>query len=81
MTALANCDEGNFRTKHRSWDVGALSAPMFDRQITLDPCDVEGAWEQLSLNTAALEFQSIPLRLHRSLVKALRRGLSGAAKP
>ncbi|NCM96092.1 MAG: hypothetical protein GW948_01905 [Rhodobacterales bacterium] len=81
MTALANRDNAKLRAKHRSFDMRASSSPMFNRQVTIDPCDVEDAWEQLSVNTAVIEFQELPVRLHRSLVKAIRRGFGGTAKP
>jgi hypothetical protein len=81
MTALVNCDGSKLRAKHRCWGARASTAPMFDRQVTIDPCDVEDAWQHLSLNSSFVEFQELPVRLHRSLVKALRRGVGGAQKP
>lgn len=81
MTALANRDNSKLRAKHRSWDLRASSTQMFNRQVTIDPCDVEDAWAQLAVNTSFIEFQEMPVRLHRSLVTALRRGLGGAVKP
>lgn len=75
MTALVNCDDSKLRAKHRSWDTHVSSKPMFRNQITIDQCDVEDAWVHLSVDTAAVEFQELPVRLHRSLVNAIRRSL------
>jgi len=80
MTALANCDNSRVHAKHRSWEAHASNAPMFRNQVTIDPSDVEDAWERLSVNTSFVEFQELPVRLHRSLVSALRRSLSREVK-
>jgi len=81
MTALVKYDDSKIRAKHRSWDMRVSNAPMFEQQVTLDPCDTEDAWEQLSVNTSFIEFQELPVRLHRSLVKALNRSLQRVRKP
>lgn len=75
MTALVNCENSKLRAKHRSWDTHVSSKPMFRNQVTIDQCDVEDAWVHLSVNTATVEFQELPVRLHQSLVKAIRRSL------
>lgn len=75
MTTLVNCDDSKLRAKHRSWDTHVSRQPMFRHQVTIDQCDVEDAWVHLSVNTSFIEFQELPVRLHRSLVKAIRRSL------
>jgi hypothetical protein len=44
---------------------------MFHAVVTVDPLEVENVWERLSIDTRAIEFQEIPFRLHRALVKML----------
>ncbi|MDR0810178.1 MAG: hypothetical protein LBE86_13810 [Gemmobacter sp.] len=74
MTTLVNCDDSRLRAKHRSWDTDVSGKPMFRHQVTIDPYDVEDAWVHLSVNTAFVEFRELPVRLHRSLIKAIRYG-------
>lgn len=45
---------------------------MFRGMVTLDPELAVQNWQQLSVNTAFVEFQEIPVRLHRSLIRALK---------
>lgn len=81
MSALAKCDDSKVRAKHRSWDSHVSYEPMFRNCVTIDIRDVDDVWAHLSVNSAAVEFQEIPVRLHRSLVNALRRSMARAEKP
>ncbi|SMC60294.1 hypothetical protein [Primorskyibacter flagellatus] len=60
------------RVPHTSDDRGFSSQRFFAHCVTLDPELAENNWERLSVYTPAVEFQELPIRLHRSLVKALR---------
>ncbi|PZX12625.1 hypothetical protein [Celeribacter halophilus] len=59
------------RASHHSWRRSSAFKPMFHAVVTVDPLEVENVWERLSIDTRAIEFQEIPFRLHRALVKML----------
>lgn len=75
MNTVAQCDQSKTRAKHRSWDAEISREPLFRGVVTLDPERTDEAWQRLSVNTAFVEFQEMPMRLHRSLVQALARSL------
>lgn len=72
MSTLTHCEQPKARARHRSWSTEIDSEPMFKRVVTLDPGYTIEAWENLSVNTAMLEFQELPVRLHHSLSKEIK---------
>ena len=45
---------------------------MFAEVVTIDPSRVEEAWDTLSSDTRAIEYQELPKRMHHSLIQALK---------
>lgn len=71
MSALTKSDSTKVRATHRSWGTEINSRAMFRNVVTLDPTLTEDTWMRLSVYTPAVELRELPLRLHKSLVKAL----------
>ena len=45
---------------------------MFAEVVTIDPSRVEEAWDTLSSDTGAIEYQELPKMMHHSLIQALK---------
>jgi hypothetical protein len=75
MSTMVKRDDGKVRATHRTWRRTVSNKPMFTSVLTLDPLLTADAWVKLSIDTPAIEFQELPVRLHNSLVEAVRRQL------
>ncbi len=71
MTAVLKRDSAKVRAVHRSWATEVGNERMFRNVVTLDPDDTVDVWIGLSAYTPAIEFRELPMRLHRSLLKAI----------
>ena len=56
----------------QSWPGGADDRCIFRAVVTLDPSKVVSAWDRLSEDTWALEFESIPHVMHWALLNTLK---------
>jgi hypothetical protein len=59
------------RAKHHSWATTGGDCKMFRHVVTLDPHGTQQVWDDLSVSTPVVEFQALPVRLHRALVTAI----------
>ncbi|SFD16906.1 hypothetical protein SAMN05444415_10833 [Salipiger profundus] len=66
------------RARHGSWESRIKPDPIFKNVVTLDPAETVQVWDKLSVNTTAIEFRELPLRLHKSFVRALKQSLKDA---
>ncbi|MGB0343587.1 MAG: hypothetical protein ACPGGG_09150 [Parvibaculales bacterium] len=57
-----------------------LFEPVFDNVVTLDPTRVEEVWDRLSMDTQALELQSLTRLLLRTLAIAIEEEIGGNHK-
>lgn len=48
-----------------------FESPLFKRVNTLDVGMAVDAWETLSVNTRAIEYQEMPATMHRNFLRAL----------
>ena len=46
--------------------------PIFRNVVTINPSRTLEAWDRLSINTRAIEYRELPMKLHRGLMNALR---------
>lgn len=61
------------RATHRSWPKSIEEDSFYSGIVTIDPEEVVSAWSKLSQSTIVFEVVFLPLMLHKSLKKALRR--------
>lgn len=73
MPTLVKRDADQVRAKHQAWGVHIDDKPMFRNVVTLDVDTASRSWDRLAVSTPVIEFHELPVRLHLSFVRALKK--------